>query len=62
MEDELVAQQMQQALELKNGNLDMGDKNLKSIDDLEGNERSEEEENDDEDFDDWYDLWNEDSV
>jgi hypothetical protein len=45
-EDEIVAQQMQQALELQNGNLD-----------VEGSNAS----GDDEDMD-WYNLWTEDSV
>lgn len=51
-EDELVAQQMQQALEMGKDKLD--------ISDTTSNEDDEEGEGDE--FDDWYDLWNEDSV
>ena len=51
-EDEIVAQQMQQALEMQNGKLDMN---------LSGSELSDEEEDDDEE-DDWYNLWTEDSI
>jgi hypothetical protein len=45
-EDEIVAQQMQQALELQNGKLD-----------VKGNHSSGEDEDED-----WYNLWTEDSV
>ena len=51
-EDELVAQQMQQALEMGNGKLDISDRANNEDDD----------EGEDDEFDDWYDLWNEDSV
>ena len=55
-EDELVAQQMQQALDARNGKLDKLD--------IENRLKKDgtEEEDEEDDFDDWYDLWNEDSV
>lgn len=59
-EDELVAQQMQEALELKSKELDITDAKM-TEDDIVVEEGGQKEDNDDE-FDDWYDLWNEDSV
>ena len=47
-EDDIVAQQMQQALDMQSGKLDM-----KSAD---------EESDDDDEEDDWYNLWTEDSM
>lgn len=59
-EDELVAQQMQQALDMENGNLDFRRKNgVMEGDDADNNRAGDD---DDDGFDDWYDLWNEDSV
>lgn len=57
-EDELVAQQMQQALDMENGNIDFRRKNGVT----EGEDADDNEAGDDDEFDDWYDLWNEDSV
>lgn len=56
-EDEIVAQQMQQALEMDNNQLDQ----LMGQNDSKDKHDGQEDEDDDE-FDDFYDLWNEDSV
>lgn len=50
-EDEIVAQQMQQAFEMQNGKLDM-----------KGGGTKKHEEEDDDDDDDPYNLWTEDSI
>ena len=54
-EDEIVAQQMQQALDMNSNQLDqLMNQNVKEIDD--------DEQDDNDEYDDFYDLWNEDSV
>ena len=58
-EDEIVAQQMQQALDMTNGGIDTRNRNgLKRLSD--GDE--DQDDDDDDEFDDWYDVWDEESV
>lgn len=59
-EDELVAQQMQQALEMKT-NMKTDKLDIEGAKQIEDDEDNNDDEDDDE-FDEWYDLWNEDSV
>lgn len=62
-EDEIVAQQMQQALELDMMNEQQGVENLEKDDNETENDESENGDVDDDDDDfDLYDLWNEDSI
>ena len=55
-EDEIVAQQMQEALDMKNNKLDLLHQQDKDKTD------EEEQDDDDDNIDDFYDLWNEDSI
>lgn len=55
-EDEIVAQQMQQALDMENGNI-LNHDNTNS-----DNEKENGDNEDDDDDCDFYDLWNEDSI
>lgn len=58
-EDEIVAQQMQQALDIENGNI-LNQDNTNS--DTEKENGDKEDEDDEDEDDDFYDLWNEDSI
>ncbi|CAB9516983.1 expressed unknown protein [Seminavis robusta] len=52
-EDEIVAQQMHQALDMQNEKLDM---------DMKGDGSSDDKDDDDDEEDEWYNLWTEDSI
>lgn len=57
-EDEIVAQQMQQALDMNNNQLDQ----LMNQNGENNEEDGPIDDDEDDEYDDFYDLWNEDSV
>ena len=65
-EDEIVAQQMQQQLELQTGEMLKQNTDDESQDNSENdNDASDDDDDDDDDddeYDDFYDLWNEDTI